>query len=697
VAVTPASRPSVVVPSYRRPDALRRCLAGLASQSIQPAQMIVVRREGDDATESVVAESRHPALVDVVVSETGVLAAMECGVRAADADIIAFIDDDAVPRSDWLHRLVRHFDDPQVGGVGGRDVIRRPETGPRSRDAAYDHVPAEDVGRITRWGKLIGNHHCGTGEPREVMVLKAAGMAFRRSAIAFPRGLRGSGAQVHFEVGMSLSALRRGWRLIYDPSAVVDHYVAARFDADQREAPAPSAVRDAAYNLVSCMIEEAPELFWRRATYGLLVGDRRMPGLLRAAVGLARREHGVVADLGPSLSGQVAALRLRRRPTRVSANRRVVFVAHEVGGPGGMERVSERLISGLLESGHEVTVLARSCALPEDRRLRVERIRTPRRPASIAYPAFFLAASLRLATRHRGELVHTTGAIVANRADVSTVHYCHRAAIHRVEGSRASRPSLLYRINSAVTDKLSLAGEAYCYRPAKTRLLCAVSSGVANELRQEFPAMADAVRTAPNGVDSARFAPDPVARASLRAELGLAAGIPVAVFVGGDWGRKGLSFAVDALARAPGWQLLVAGTGDPGPLLARARAAGTEERLSFLGGVSDTPRLYAAADAFVLPTTYEAFPLVALEAAASGLPLLITPVNGVTDLLEDGVCGWFITRDADDIAARLNALTADRAAAGAMGDAARAAAKAFAWESMTAAYLGAYDEVRCGS
>jgi glycosyltransferase involved in cell wall biosynthesis len=654
--------------------------------------MIVVRRENDDATATVVAEPRHPALIEVVVRETGVLAAMESGVHAANTEIVAFIDDDAVPRSDWLHRLARHFGDPTVGGVGGRDVIRRPDTGPPSRDAAYDHVPARDVGRITSWGKLIGNHHCGIGEPRDVMVLKAAGMAFRRSAIAFPRDLRGLGAQVHFEVGMCLAALRRGWRLIYDPGAIVDHYVAMRFDADQRDAPAPSAVRDAAYNLVTCVVNEAPELFWRRATYGLLVGDRRMPGLLRAAVGLARGERDVVDDLRPSLAGQLAALRDRRRARRVTANRHVVLVAHEVSGLGGMERVSERLVCGLLDSGHEVTVVARSCALPPDHRVRIERIRTPRRPASIAYPAFFLAASLRLATRYRGDLLHTTGAIVANRADVSTVHYCHRAAVHRVEGSRASRPGALYRLNSVVMGTLSLAGEAYCYRPTKTRVLCAVSGGVASELRQEFPAMADAVRTVHNGVDSNRFAPDPEARASMRDELGLAPDIPVALFVGGDWGRKGLSFAVDALGSAHDWHLLVAGAGDPAPVLDGARAAGTADRLSFLGRVTDTPRLYAAVDAFVLPTTYEAFPLVALEAAASGLPLLITPVNGVTDLLEHGVCGWFIDRDADNIASRLTALSGDRVRSRAMGDAARAAAQQFSWDEMTVAYMAAYEE-----
>lgn len=294
---------SVVIPTYRRPEELRRCLAGLAQQSLPPAQIIVVRRVGDLETGAVTSESAHPAFVDVVVTEGGVLAAMGAGLAEAQTDIVAFVDDDAVPRRDWLKALVRHFDDPKVGGVGGRDVVRT---------SASEH-PTLDVGRITRWGKLIGNHHRGAGEPRRVMVLKAAGMAFRPSALVLPDGLRGAGAQTHFEVGMSLSALRRGWHLIYDPTAVVDHDAAQRFDADQRARPAPAAVHDAAYNLVTCLLREAPELFWRRAAFGLLVGDRRVPGLLRAAVALLRNEQDVVKDLRPSLEGQLGALWLAYR------------------------------------------------------------------------------------------------------------------------------------------------------------------------------------------------------------------------------------------------------------------------------------------------------------------------------------------------------------------------------------------------
>jgi UDP-glucose:(heptosyl)LPS alpha-1,3-glucosyltransferase len=377
-------------------------------------------------------------------------------------------------------------------------------------------------------------------------------------------------------------------------------------------------------------------------------------------------------------------------------SREVIFVAHDVGGSGGMERQAEELVRRLLDAGRPVTVIARTCAVEGREGLRFLRVPTPRRPAPLGYAAFFMVASL-LLPRRSDALLHTMGAIVANRVDVATVQYCHRAAITKVDGSRASRPGRPYRINAAVAGILSRTGEAWCYRRGRTRLLCAASGGVARELREQFPAMQGAVRTIPNGVDAVVFRPDPAARRTIRTELGVDERTPLALFVGGDWERKGLSHAVDALALAPEWQLAVAGAGDPEPLASRARAAGSESRLRFLGQVENTPHLYAAGDAFLLPTAYEAFPLVALEAAASGLPLLVTPVNGAEDLIEDGRNGWFISRDGQDIARRLNELRSEPELARAMAEGARAAATGFSWKRMADGYVSLYAELAHGT
>jgi glycosyltransferase involved in cell wall biosynthesis len=378
----------------------------------------------------------------------------------------------------------------------------------------------------------------------------------------------------------------------------------------------------------------------------------------------------------------------------------IIFVAHDVGGSGGMERHSEELITRLLADGYHITVVARTCAITPHPRLRFRRIYVPRRPFAIAYPAFFLAASV-LLRRRRGmqSIVHTTGAVIGNRADLSTIHYCHRAAAAQTIGSRASRPGRMYRANELISLRFAELAEAWCYRPGRTHLLCAVSHGVAAELRRDFPKMASRIATIPNGVDTTVFRSDSVARVGLRNQLNISDDAPVALFAGGDWERKGLQFAVDALVFAPDWHVLVAGPGDPTPYLSCAAKAGTGSRLHFLGRRTDMPTVYAAADAFVFPTAYEAFPLVALEAAASGLPLLITHVNGVSDLLHDGVNGWFIERNAADIATRLRTLQSDPALGRSMAASARLAAQPYSWEAMALAYRGLYDRLarRSGS
>ena len=289
---------SVVVPTYRRPEHLRRCLRGLEEQQLKPREVVVVRRTGDEPTAAVL-RGCDSDVAEVTVTEPGIVTAILAGVRAATGGILALTDDDAVPRPDWLARMSSYFCDPAVGGVGGRDVIHSPD--------GLVAQARRDVGRITEWGKLIGNHHLGVGPPRETMVLKGVNMAFRRAALALPVGLR-SGACVHSEVAICLWARKQGWRLVYDPDLVVDHFPGPRFDADRRGRPDAVAMRDASYNLVVSLLAVEPRLFLRRASYGLLVGDAGSPGLARAVLAAARREQDVLRRVVPSLAGQTAAL-----------------------------------------------------------------------------------------------------------------------------------------------------------------------------------------------------------------------------------------------------------------------------------------------------------------------------------------------------------------------------------------------------
>ena len=364
----------------------------------------------------------------------------------------------------------------------------------------------------------------------------------------------------------------------------------------------------------------------------------------------------------------------------------ITIVAHDVGPVRGMERQLTDLILGLRARGHAVRVVGRICELPEGSDVRFHRVPGPARPFVIAYPWFMLAGSLVLRRARKG-LVQSTGAIVLNRVDVVSIHY-----LHAVAANTPSRQTALFRLHDRASRVLKRLGERICYRPGRARAFVCVSQGAADEMRRSFPAVAERVSTIYNGIDVEGFAPGlrREQAAALRAELGLPPERLVAAFVGSEWERKGLAELIAALASAPEWSLVVAGGGDEHGYRERAERAGVASLVRFLGVTSDVRRVYDLADAFVLPSSYETFSLVTFEAAASGLPVLATPVNGVRELIEDGRNGILIDRDPESIAAALRRLGADPALRAALGAAARDSALGFSRERMVAEHEALY-------
>jgi glycosyltransferase involved in cell wall biosynthesis len=367
----------------------------------------------------------------------------------------------------------------------------------------------------------------------------------------------------------------------------------------------------------------------------------------------------------------------------------VTIVANDIGPVGGMERQLTELITGLLRSGHRVTVISWTCSLPADPNLRWIRVPGPSRPFAIAYPCFLLLASLLVRLRGRG-VVHSTGAIVLNRTSVCTVHFCHRAVAELPTFSRASRAGLAYRLNAQVARAMSRLGERWCYRPGRAERLVGVSEGVARELYRHFPAMRERTMVIPNGVDTDVFHP-----AESPAESGGSERLR-ALFVGSEWERKGLRPAIEALAECREASLLVVGEGDAESYRALAGELGVGERVHFVGSTTEVADWYRRADLFLLPTAYETFSLVTYEAAASGLPLLVTRVNGVEDILREGENGWFVERDATRIAARLRGLQADPVKRAAMGARAREDSLRFSWSRVVASYAELYASASTG-
>jgi glycosyltransferase involved in cell wall biosynthesis len=371
----------------------------------------------------------------------------------------------------------------------------------------------------------------------------------------------------------------------------------------------------------------------------------------------------------------------------------VTIVANDIGPVGGMERVLSELIVGLRALGHEVTVIARTCELPPGTGVAFHRVRGPGRPFLLAYPWFVLAGSLAVRRWRRG-VVQATGAIVLNRVDVIAVHYCHQ-----VGPAHSSRSGGLFRAHVKAVRGIKRVAERLCYRANSAASFVCVSNGVAAEMHEHYPELADRLLTIHNGVDTELFTPGARAQdaRALRRALGIGEGRLVAAFVGSEWERKGLEPSIRALALAPEWDLVVAGDGDRQRYQALADSLGVGAALHWLGVTPDVQLVYALADAFVLPSSYETFSLVTFEAAASGLPILAAPVSGVCELIDDGHNGYLISREPTMIAERLGWLAADPELRGRLGHAARQAALAFSWGEMAAGHHELYARLGSGS
>ena len=272
---------TVIIPTYRRPQYLHDCLTGFKKQIRLADEILLVVRDSDYLTWEFLKSfnSGYLPLKTLTVKVTGVVAAMNLGLDAALGDIVCFIDDDAVPRNDWLVKIEAHFAaDPKLVGLGGRDFMYL-------KGKKLIEGQKLVVGKLQWFGRMIANHNVGVGKPREVDFLKGVNMSYRREAIAnmsFDERMKGTGAQAHFEVSFCLSLKRSGCKLLYDPQIVVDHYLAERFDEDIRDRFNPVAFFNEVHNETLAIVEHfsLPKqiLFM---TWAMLVGTRKAFGLVQ--------------------------------------------------------------------------------------------------------------------------------------------------------------------------------------------------------------------------------------------------------------------------------------------------------------------------------------------------------------------------------------------------------------------------------
>jgi len=164
--------------------------------------------------------------------------------------------------------------------------------------------------------------------------------------------------------------------------------------------------------------------------------------------------------------------------------------------------------------------------------------------------------------------------------------------------------------------------------------------------------------------------------------------------------QKGLEYIVKALARLHPRRrvrLTVIGEdwGGVERLRSLARSLGVEDRIVFRGLLSrdEVVRAYASAEVFVLPSLFEPFGIVLLEAMAAGLPIVASRVGGIVDVVEDGKTGLLVpSGNPEALADALEHLLSDPTLLEKMGDEGRMRAPAYSWDQLSPRILEVYRE-----
>lgn len=372
---------------------------------------------------------------------------------------------------------------------------------------------------------------------------------------------------------------------------------------------------------------------------------------------------------------------------------------------GGLGRHVHALATSLAAAGHQVTVVTRHApgAPVEEYSEGVRIVRAPEDPPvfplatptllawTMAFNHTLTRAALRAAEKHEFDVIHGHDWLVTHTA-VTVAEHLERPLVATIHATEAGRhqgwlPEDLNRSIHSV--------EWWLGHEASRVLVC--SSYMKWEVTRLFGLPGDKVEVIPNGVDSKVWQAAPSAVQAARTRF--AGEGPLVGYAGRLVYEKGVQHLVDAIPSLreeyPGLRVVIAGDGPyRGELVEATRRLKLQRTVSFAGFLNERelPALLAATNATVVPSLYEPFGMVALEAAAAGAPLAVADTGGLAEIVEPGVTGvTFPHSDPAALAGAVGSLLADT-------DRARSLAKQaltmvgerYAWQSISDRTAAAY-------
>ena len=362
----------------------------------------------------------------------------------------------------------------------------------------------------------------------------------------------------------------------------------------------------------------------------------------------------------------------------------VLINANRIEGTSrAVVEVAERL-----GQNHDVTIIARSNETLDLKKVTWHKVASVSWPDVAEFESFRWGAESFL-RKHQFDIIHSAGCNVWN-ADVYAIQTVHPRKMQiNQQQNRDKSVGMLRRLTRQLYDSRVLISERMAYKNRNKRGIVGylpVSMGTDDELRSVYGLKHSIIEIIPNGADLEKFSPElrTAHRVPVRREIYCDDRSMLFLFAGGEWRRKGLDLAIEAMSKMSDRNCCLAVAGDDperSHFQAMAKQRGVEDRVRWLGFRRDIERVYAAADAFIFPSAYEAFSLATIEAAAAGLPVVMCDISGARDLVGDEECGFIVDRTADAFATIMDKLVSDQTLSTDMGRVGRAKVeRLFNWD-----------------
>jgi UDP-glucose:(heptosyl)LPS alpha-1,3-glucosyltransferase len=366
---------------------------------------------------------------------------------------------------------------------------------------------------------------------------------------------------------------------------------------------------------------------------------------------------------------------------------KIAYIVHDYHRAGGQSRYVAELATRFADR-HEVHVFANGIERNGAKEAKIHFHSVPawRANALTTVLSFALPATFQVG---RGfDIIHSQG-FCGFRGNVYTGHICNRAwhlALKMVEGGATLRESIF--------DAVATTLEHVVYRFTRHGRVIAISQRVARDLARFYHCRAP-IRVIHHGVDLELFSPESRlrGRATARAQYGLTEEEIAFLYVGDL--RKGASRCIQALALLDSGILMFTSRSDVAAYRSLAEKLGVQDRVRFLGPTNHVENVYAAADALLLPTPYDAFAMVVSEAMACGLPVIVSREAGASELIEDGINGLTLQDVGSyrELAEKMQLLRDDRSLAEELGRAARKTVEPLSWDAVASQTMQVYEQV----